>query len=152
MTLSVESVGETKCCYACLMTFWPFFFLPAIHPLIHPALFPGFLSVRKLQCRLSTDTLSRPVCHLQARETIGSNLVSLSCCLVSGFPVPTSSFISDLQRKTWETLSHAHTNMRAHLPSKHKRTPLIVHRPSRHDRTAHTHSCVLSGRCKCAQV
>lgn len=71
-------------CFVTFQTFSPSLSVNALPQLsitlsVHQSAFSlGFLSVKRLQYNL--QTLSLPVCHLQARKTIGSNLVSLSCC------------------------------------------------------------------------
>lgn len=117
--------------------------------------------MRKLQYSLQTCalSLSHPVCHLRATKTIGSNLVSLSCCLLSRFLAPTNSFISDLQRKTWETLSHAHTHTHTIGYLHTKVHPTCTTPP---DIVLPAHTCIEPGvfvlsnsgtsRCSCAQV
>lgn len=83
---------------------------PAIHPSIQAFLL-GFLSVRKLQYSPQTLSLSLILSVTCRPGKLLALILYLSAvATVSGFPAPTNSFISDLQRKTWETLSHAHTH------------------------------------------
>lgn len=66
--------------------------------------------MRKLQ--LSTCLLSLVLFVSCRTGKLLTDLVSVSCCHSEGFPAPTNSFISDLQQKAWETLTHAHTHTR----------------------------------------
>ncbi len=130
-------------------------YTPAIHPLICPSrlFFLGFLSVRKLQYSLQRLSFSLTLSVTCRPEKLLALILYLSAvATVSGFPAPTNSFISDLQRKTWETLSHAHTHDSTPAHKTHTHTQkYTTHAPPRqisnrtHIRTASSVFLALAG-------
>lgn len=120
---------------------------PSSHPSMW-AFFLGFLSVRKLQYSLQSLSLSLILSVTCRPGKLLALILYLSAvATVSGFPAPTNSFISDLQRKTWETLSHAHTHdwtpaHKIHAKVHHSRTTLPDIVPHTHNTNSHSHSQV----------
>lgn len=82
---------------------------PALHPSIW-AFLPSFFYLWGSMVYIRSLSLCLTLCVTWVSQKLLALILYLSAvATISGFPAPTKSFISDLQRKTWETLSHAHT-------------------------------------------
>lgn len=110
---------------------------PSSHPSMW-AFFLGFLSARKLQYSLQSLSLSL-ILSVTCRpgKTIGSNLVSLSCC--HGEWVSSANqqlYLWPAEENLGDPISCTHTWLDTCTQNTCKSTPL-THHPARH-RTAHT--------------
>lgn len=137
--------------FTCLMTFWllslPVCQQTAIHPFIRPSGLSLWVSHlwRSYSIVHRHFSLCLSSCLVTCRpwKLLALILYLSAVATVSGFPAPTNSFISDLQRQTWETLSSADTHMQKYSTHIHRAIFMCAAFLSRHKQVqlAHVHTC-----------